>query len=59
MLFNREPVELPENWRNMIVFLDMLRIVLVKFWTPWSLAMLDSEVLLQSEEQWKIFFKMH
>ena len=38
-------------------FFDPLTILQAKFWTAWSLAMLDCEVLLQTEEQWNSLLK--
>ena len=54
MLFHGEPIKLPENRSNMIVFLWPTNNTTGKTLNSlkWSLAMLDYEVLLQTEEQW-------
>ncbi len=44
-------VELPENGSHMVYFWGPLTILQAKFWTAWSLAILDCDVLLQTEEQ--------
>ena len=60
MLFNGEPVDLPENWSNMIVFLGYANNYCAgKILNSLEFSMLDLEVLLQTEEQCKRFLKMH
>ena len=51
MLFHEEPVELPENGSNMIVFVWPANASAGKILNSLELAMLDCEVLLQTKEQ--------